>query len=245
MYARMLERAFGGQDLPFKFVEDMSTWTESCRQILRAAVLRRYREANREKDATEILEQIPSQWVAKKTPKIPSEEEALRYEKAAGDLPPGAHALALLPLKAGLRAEELLTLKRSAVKRTAKGGELVLLRKGGQEQSLPLESSKDLFEELLGIPRKGGGVWENVGEILSSGAQIVQYHRLWELVRETGEKAGIDGLRPHLLRHAFATRMNRDGAPLATISWALGHANIQTTMRYVHPGAEDAKKYLR
>ncbi len=38
----------------------------------------------------------------------------------------------------------------------------------------------------------------------------------------------------HLMRHTFASWLVQAGVPLAKLSAWLGHAQIQTTMRYAH-----------
>ncbi len=257
-YARILTRAFGSAQLPFaRFLVDVMSWPESQRALLRAAIFRAYSEAGQ--DASQILAMIPTVWAPKTVPRAPTEDEALKLEMAARLLPSGKRALVLLPLALGLRAQEVLSLNRQAVKRGAESGELIVMRKGGKEQALPCENAKELLAELLQSPAAAGRTllineakgpgrpksWTLAGEILSPAQYLTQYHLFRDLVEECGTKAGLKGMRPHLLRHAFATRMARDGAALDLIQYALNHASIATTMRYVHRGAVDAAKFFR
>ena len=55
-------------------------------------------------------------------------------------------------------------------------------------------------------------------------------------------QAGIDEeIHFHCLRHAAATTMIMNGAPLPAVQKILGHSSIQTTMIYTHPGIEDLR----
>ncbi|MCP4651906.1 MAG: site-specific integrase, partial [Candidatus Omnitrophica bacterium] len=48
------------------------------------------------------------------------------------------------------------------------------------------------------------------------------------------KKAGLRKVNVHTLRHTFASHLAMAGAPIQAIQGLLGHADIQTTMRYAH-----------
>lgn len=241
-YERVVRRAFGCFTCPLpRPVAPLDEWKQSQRDLLAAAVKRLYRENRKSPD--EVLELIPSSWSIRKAVRIPSEGEAEKYQKAARHMLPGKRALALLPLVLGLRAAEVITLTRASVTRAARYGRLLVLRKGGKEAELPAKHAVALFDELLSVRGADGQAWTRAGDILSA-SKAEQYHALRKLVRRLGELVGLEGMRPHLLRHVFATRMQREGASLAQIQWMLGHANPQTTARYIHVEATDIEDFM-
>ena len=56
-------------------------------------------------------------------------------------------------------------------------------------------------------------------------------------VRLAAGRCRLDGLTPHLLRHAFATRALHGGAFVRDLQVVLGHSHLDTTMLYLHTEA--------
>jgi integrase len=54
------------------------------------------------------------------------------------------------------------------------------------------------------------------------------------------EKAGLEGVTWHTLRHTFASRLLAQGTDIVTVKELLGHSTVVVTMRYLHPNL-DAK----
>ncbi len=152
-------------------------------------------------------------------------------ERAASGEPAAVRNLAILELLygSGLRASELVTLGRGALR---KGQPFVILRgKGNKERLVPISSRAETAVErwLEFVPQ--GSLW-----LFPSGKRHLSRVRLFQIVREIAALAGIspDRVSPHVLRHAFATHLLSGGADLRVLQSLLGHADIATTQIYTH-----------
>ncbi len=72
-----------------------------------------------------------------------------------------------------------------------------------------------------------------------------QWKDLWLGLRKACRKAGLAGVTWHTLRHTFASRLNGNGADLATVKELLGHSDIKTTLRYAHTNREAKASAVR
>jgi site-specific recombinase XerD len=63
------------------------------------------------------------------------------------------------------------------------------------------------------------------------------------VVKSLSKKAGIiKDVYPHTLRHTYATHLLEDGMDIVSVKNLLGHANIETTMIYLHVAQSGRKK---
>jgi len=169
-------------------------------------------------------------------PRILDEDEIRRMFEAAEDRSASGEAsavrnLALLELLygSGLRASELVSLPRGAVR---PGQPFLIVRgKGSKERLVPISSRADAAVRKWLELAPGGVLW-----LFPSGGKHISRVRLFQIVRTMAADAGIapDRVSPHVLRHAFATHLLSGGADLRVLQSLLGHADIATTQIYTH-----------
>ena len=73
--------------------------------------------------------------------------------------------------------------------------------------------------------------------LLTSSATRVQ--------RAAAAKTGLAGkVTPHVLRHCYATHAHEAGAAARNLQEAMGHTQLETTMRYLTPSAAGVRSPL-
>jgi site-specific recombinase XerD len=73
----------------------------------------------------------------------------------------------------------------------------------------------------------------------------VNRFRIYQIVKEACQKAGIDDDRahPHTFRHSFAVNCVRGGVPVLVLNEWLGHANVENTLVYTKVLAADSRQF--
>src|SRR6478672_5993019 len=217
-----------------------SRWAELAPATVarRSAALRRFfgflmDEGLRDDDPSSAL---PRPRLERPLPRILDEDEVRRMFEAAEDRAASGEAsavrnLALVELLygSGLRATELVSLPRGAV-RTGQPF-LMVWGKGSKERLVPISSRAQEAVAKWNELAPGGRPW-----LFPSGKAHLSRVRLFQIVRAMAADAGIapERVSPHVLRHAFATHLLSGGADLRVLQSLLGHADIATTQIYTH-----------
>jgi len=173
------------------------------------------------------LERIPFPRRERKLPLILSREEVKALLQAPRNL---RHRTMLAVLYgSGLRVAEAAQLKVSDID-TPRNVLWVRLGKGSKDRQTLL--SPRLLELLRGYWRA-----ERPVEWLFPGAdpsRPISAKAIYLACRDAARIAGLSKpVHPHSLRHAFATHLLEAGTNLRCIQILLGHANLETTARYL------------
>ncbi len=193
-------------------------------------------------DPSDRLE-LPKTW--RRLPDVISREEAQRLLEApdvADRLYWRDKALLEFAYATGVRVSELITIQVRDL--ALDEGFATVFGKGAKERVVPVGRSavralrlylRELRPTLV-RGRAEGAVF------LSGQGRPLSRMGVWKILRKHVQRAGITKrVKPHTIRHSFATHLLEGGADLAAVQEMLGHADIATTQIYTHVDRE----YLR
>ncbi len=162
----------------------------------------------------------------KPLPKFLSEKEVDRLLNAA-DKDIRLKAMLEVLYAAGLRVSELVSLKKSSIRKEGEDYYLIVKGKGNKERMVP----------LTGMAIQAVQNYKSQSEwLFPSGKSHITRQRFGQLLKELAIEAHIDPkkLSPHVLRHSFASHLLSNGADLRLVQELLGHEQIATTQIYTH-----------
>ena len=166
----------------------------------------------------------------------PEVERFLNVPKPETKLGLRDKALLELMYASGLRISEVASLTLSELNLEA--GFLRTTGKGNKERIVPVgKTAGDWLRKYLSEarPQLGRDNRTRAEVFLSTRGGRLSTKTIWHLVKKCARNAGIaKNIKPHTLRHSFATHLLNNGGDLRVIQEMLGHADIATTQIYTH-----------
>jgi site-specific recombinase XerD len=104
--------------------------------------------------------------------------------------------------------------------------------KGNKQRIVPLglQSKRALIRYMGRVPPK----FDQTHLFVKDTLLPLQQSTVRQLFRKLKVRANIPRLRPHLLRHSFATRYLEHGGDVYSLQQILGHTSLEMVKRYVH-----------
>jgi integrase/recombinase XerD len=192
-----------------------------------------------QEDPTTLIE-APKLW--KRVPDVLSmkEVEAMILAASGRDWQ-SVRDLAILELfyASGMRVSELSDLRLESLNLEA--GFVKCVGKGSKERIVPVgKQAREAVARYLQKVRPK--LVKNAAEMhlfVSRLGKRISRQSVWMLIRGYARKANIKKtIKPHTLRHSFATHMLEHGADLRSVQEMLGHSDIATTQIYTHVDKE-------
>jgi integrase/recombinase XerC len=173
---------------------------------------------------------LPLPRVSQPVPVCLTEEMAQRLIAAADS--PWTRAAVVLLLSTGIRRSEAVGITLDDLDLEER--QLLIRGKGDKERVVPLtEQAVEAIQAYL--PHRTKTQSRHLFVSTWKG-QPIHGRCINRMLKTVIEKAGLEGqgITPHKLRHTFATHLIRNGTDVRTVQELLGHADIQTTARYLH-----------
>jgi site-specific recombinase XerD len=173
---------------------------------------------------------LPLPKVSQPVPVCLTEEMAQALIAAADK--PWYRALIVLLLSTGIRRGEAVSITLDDL--DLDNSQVLIRGKGDKQRVVPLtDQAVEAIQAYLPHRTKNGSrhlfvsAWQG---------RPIQGRVVNAMLKTTIRKAGLEGqgITPHKLRHTFATHLIRNGVDVRTVQELLGHADLQTTAKYLH-----------
>ena len=232
--------------------------SSQARKLSAVRMLARHlvREGVRKDDFTELVSEPK---LSRKLPETLTHKELRRLLEAPDTATPhGLRDRAILELfySSGLRISELCGVLLQSVHLDE--GYVRVFGKGSKERIAPIGSKAIAAVRNYLAGGRPHFVKTKTGSelFLSQQGKAISRKMVWVMIKQQAARAGIKKpIKPHLLRHSFATHLLEGGADLRVIQEMLGHSDISTTQIYTavqsnrladehalyHPRSKDSK----
>jgi integrase/recombinase XerD len=137
----------------------------------------------------------------------------------------------------GLRVTEVATLPAASI--DVDTGVLVCMGKGSKQRRVPVgRSALEWLQRYQSARRALLAGRESPRLFVGYLGRPIDRRIIWSILKRAAEKAGVEGVSPHVLRHSFATHLLEHGADTRSVQAMLGHSDLATTQIYTHVTSE-------
>jgi integrase/recombinase XerD len=146
----------------------------------------------------------------------------------------------------GMRVSEAVNLKLDGINLDV--GFLRCIGKGNKERIIPLgKKAIEAIKRYLDAARpRLLNTKESEFLFISRLGKKISRQSLWKMIKKYAKEARIKKpIKPHTLRHSFATHLLERGADLRSVQEMLGHSSISTTQIYTHINKDRLKNIHR
>lgn len=157
-------------------------------------------------------------------------------------------AIMLLLLDTGMRASELCALKVEDYDR--KTGRIQIRHGKGDKPRIVFAgyvTRQAIWRYQQDLQRKRGGSAPARAEPLfgTTAGRPLDRSQLLHMIRNAGQRAGIDGANAHRFRHTCAVNLLRNGASAFVVQEILGHVDMSTVRLYIKLAEIDLEQAMR
>lgn len=229
----------------FSLKKDGLSTTSICRNLAAIKMFHRFlvREDLAKEDPTTLVEtpklfkRVPEVLTQKEIDTILAQAAQTKGIQAKRDT-----AILELFYASGLRVSELADLKITSVnfdvgfvRAIGKGSKERIIPVGGKARDAVIAYCEKVRPKLLKVKQCDALFISRLGKGMSRVS-------IWQLVKLYARMAGIKkNIKPHTMRHTFATHLLEHGADLRSVQEMLGHSDISTTQIYTHVDKERLK----
>lgn len=149
----------------------------------------------------------------------------------------------LLMRATGIRVGECLGLTRDGLRHLGQNDWAlhVPLGKLHSERWAPMdEDGCQIFNRILSLA--GPATAPSSPLLMLANGKRISYDHIYEALRDISQRAGCPHVRPHQLRHTFATTLVRAGIGLSALKEILGHRDIRMTLAYIQVTQNDLQR---
>jgi integrase/recombinase XerD len=155
-------------------------------------------------------------------------------------------AIIELMYSTGIRVSELAGIRVGDLQMEA--GCLRCIGKGNKERLVPVGKKALAVVEAYMKKSRPELLKDNASAnlFLNQRGRPMDRVMIWKMMGRYGRKAALrKPLKPHTLRHSFATHLLDRGADLRSVQMMLGHSDISTTQIYTHVVEERLKQVYK